>query len=668
MHHRSLILTCVALLFVYVTHAQTDTAALRAASGMQKSIDKISALEQFVQKYPTSGLLGSAYHSLFSLYLDQKSESPALQAAHKYIESLSSDDLMNAYNSVAYEMALQGIGLDSALAYATRAEDMARGQNANSLTAIQDTRAYVLYLKGDAAGAEQLQQQAIIGHENDPDYVSHLALFQEGNGKRREALRTLCRAMFMGSDPELKARFTEWLAKEEADSSARDALKQSIVMSIVRASLDTVKGERVVRARSKAAVFMADLGVHTATAKTWAEEGSAALRKDSPLEEVIRYRENLALVQYDLGMYPEALASLQSLETIVSPWDSEYWLKFGRTYEQVGEPAKAIDAYMQGLVMINQKEIRAALEKAYARVHGNSDGLDADLNRLKQADANFQPGAYQPDGHRTERVVLAELFTGAECGPCLGSDLAYDALSKYYPTSSVAILEYHVHVPGPDPMTTNESWKRFQMYGGNGTPTAVINGRDVLVGGGPRAVARNRFNLYRYAIDRSLSQEPDVHLSMAVDGRDGKVDVKAEVENVSRSARPRQPVLHIALVERSVDYAGSNGVAKHAFVVRMLFTGTPLRLGESSEKISAQINLADVESGMKKLLDNPKAEPSWPKHLKKFSGWRAQLADIDPSNLAVVAWVQDLDGSRVLQAAYQDVHWAAPESQRAAKN
>ena len=49
--------------------------------------------------------------------------------------------------------------------------------------------------------------------------------------------------------------------------------------------------------------------------------------------------------------------------------------------------------------------------------------------------------------------VLVELFTGAECPPCVAADLAFDALGKTYKPTDVVLLEYHLHIPGPDALT-----------------------------------------------------------------------------------------------------------------------------------------------------------------------------------------------------------------------
>ena len=77
---------------------------------------------------------------------------------------------------------------------------------------------------------------------------------------------------------------------------------------------------------------------------------------------------------------------------------------------------------------------------------------------------HFEPLKPDPYSGRAsphhDRVVLLELFTGAECGPCVAADLAFDALSDVYRTTELITLEYHLHIPRPDPLTGRDSVTR----------------------------------------------------------------------------------------------------------------------------------------------------------------------------------------------------------------
>ena len=107
----------------------------------------------------------------------------------------------------------------------------------------------------------------------------------------------------------------------------------------------------------------------------------------------------------------------------------------------------------------------------YEAEHGSLDGLHELLDEefLKRG-LPFEPGVYE--GEASPTVVLGELFTGADCGPCLAADFAFDGLIEHYPDTELAVLEYHLHIPRPDPMTNAASLARKEYYGVNSTPQA----------------------------------------------------------------------------------------------------------------------------------------------------------------------------------------------------
>lgn len=652
------LLSVLSLLSLSLGRAQSDTAAFRAAVAVRSASGKISAFVKFLGEFPVSPFRSGAYNALFGLYADQGSEAEALDAATHYLQTVSPEVRMGPYNQFAYTLAVKNIGLDSALAYATRAEEMAQGEGPRTLGPIQDTRAFVLFKKGDVAAAERLQKEAIRGHEDDPEYFGHLALYQDGTGKRRVALSTLSGAIYLGGDREMQARFFDWLVREEKDGKRREALKEAIVMKTVHSFIDTLRGPRAVAAKSNAAAFMARMSVNLPAAQKLAEAATRNLGKNSTVEDAVTFRQNLAMVAAARGELRDALGILRSIEDLASPWSTDFWLALGGIYQKLGEPLNAVNAYMNGLTVMSPKELRDTLETAYRKVHGSLEGLDADLDSLKQSGAVFDPGRYVPGGHSKGKVILAELFTGAECPPCVASDIAFDALGEYFPRPDVVIIEYHVHIPGPDPLTTNDSWNRYQMYAGGGTPTVVIDGRESIVGGGPKYIARNRFNLYRNAIQKYTGDEPGMTLGIDVIRRNDSIAVAAHVRQVPGRANSGNCVLHLALVQRSVGYAGGNGITRHAMVVRKLFggpAGAPVSSTLPEETIQSALDMADVEAGIRDLVNDPKGQPSWPGRRRNFSGWRVVPEKIDRSNLAVAAWIQDAATHEVLQSVSEDV-------------
>jgi tetratricopeptide (TPR) repeat protein len=636
-------------------YAQQDSIAYRKASAIQASTEKTRALEDFVRDHPETKLKTRAFDMLFDLYVEQGDESNALNAADKSIKSVPPENRMNPYNKFAYALAQKNIGLDSSIAYIDRAIAMAG--KSRSLSGFQDTKAYVLWRRGRFAEAEELQRTAIEGHEDDPEFVGHLAMFEKDNGKLQDALKTMSRALYLGSDQDSRQLFLDWIGMAEKEKVNQDALKHNVIMATVHSFIDTLTGENATAARSSAATLMADIGIDLSTAKDWAEAAVKTLDRKSSVSRVIAFRQSLALVLVAQEKYKEALTHLRSIEELVDPYEVRYWANLGMTLEKLGDSRSAAVAYMNGLIPRNDGRLRRALETVYGKTYGSLEGIDKQLDSLRQANAVFNPGHYGKQTMPAGKVVLAELFTGAECGPCASSDVAFDALSEHYPRTALAILEYHVHIPGPDPMTTNESWDRYNWYEGQGTPTVVIDGRELILGGGPKTVTKNRYGVYRYAVQKFESDKPRVGLALTAKCEGDIIGIEVQVTRTKSTGKVEKPMLHVALVEKSVDYTGANGISKHAFVVRRLFdgaAGTPLTLKQASEKVNKQLSVSDVERTIKEYLDDPTSQPSW-SYRRPFAGWRARPEKLNRSNLAIVAWVQDMSTKEVLQSIYQDV-------------
>ncbi len=187
------------------------------------------------------------------------------------------------------------------------------------------------------------------------------------------------------------------------------------------------------------------------------------------------------------------------------------------------------------------------------------------------------------------------------------------------------------------------------------TPTIVVDGRESIIGGGPKTVAKNRFGVYRFAIQKFESEKPLVKLDLHVKNLQENIVVDVDVEKNKSLPASTRPRLHVVLLERSIDYTGSNGITKHAFVVRHMYNGAAgTQLTKRREAVSNRVDLTDLEKEIKEYLDNPTRQPSWTNR-RPFTGWRARPEKINRSNLAVVAWVQDEKTNEVFQAAYSDV-------------
>jgi hypothetical protein len=305
-------------------------------------------------------------------------------------------------------------------------------------------------------------------------------------------------------------------------------------------------------------------------------------------------------------------------------------------------------------------ETRAATLKLLARALEKSGKADKIrvvkelVARLdEQLDEEFEKNAIPfqleaPPRRRrsSERVVLLELFTGAQCPPCVAADIAFDAVLKTYKPSEVVLLQYHLHVPGPDPLTNADSEARAEYYGKDieGTPTAFLDGKPTEPLGGGAGGSKESYDTLRKQLDAALKKQAGARLQLDVRRAGEQIDLTAEVADLEKTGdRVR---LHFVLVEEVVRYPGSNRQRLHHHVVRAFPGGVKgFALLDASAKKKASVNLAELRKDLGSYLDRAAKE-------QRF------LDDERPMNLRhlkVVAFIQDDRSKEVLQAAQMDV-------------
>ena len=73
----------------------------------------------------------------------------------------------------------------------------------------------------------------------------------------------------------------------------------------------------------------------------------------------------------------------------------------------------------------------------------------------------FKPDAPGVRKAKTDRVAVLELFTGTQCPPCVAAGVAFDALRDTYRPTELVLIQYHLHIPGPDPLTNADGEARW---------------------------------------------------------------------------------------------------------------------------------------------------------------------------------------------------------------
>jgi hypothetical protein len=320
-----------------------------------------------------------------------------------------------------------------------------------------------------------------------------------------------------------------------------------------------------------------------------------------------------------------------------------------------GNDKLALDLYMAaGTTGKLKRSEEDGLRGLYKKVNGATDNFERDLDRLyRERFPNPITAPEHYSGTRGGRVALLELFTGSACGPCVSADLALEGVLERYPSDAIAVLAYHVHIPGPDPMTVPDSVTRKNLYAVPGVPTFNVDGARSRLGGGGRENAQGTYDAYVKSIDASLASAPEaqVQVSASIDG--DRVRVNAEVKGVKPTGKPLR--LHLVLAERDLTFLGENGIRHHPFVVRDAAgeDAAGLALPANDGTVEYTFDLSAIPGAITKSLADDiarrrKGETSGAKP-REYRAEGSPYTVIDPSRLVVVAFVQEASDKPVVR-------------------
>ena len=342
-------------------------------------------------------------------------------------------------------------------------------------------------------------------------------------------------------------------------------------------------------------------------ARAYADEG----RADKIAETLERYRKAGAVLDASYAYYKAEAAALRGRDK--------------EAYE--GYFAAAVDGY---------RDSEAKARALHKKLHGAEAGFDAALE-AKWRELPFHLKPFAPAAGGGGKAVLAELFTGSECPPCVAADLGFDGLLEAFTPKHLAVLEYHLPIPGPDPLMNPATKARQDYYGVTSTPTPFFDGERKSPGGGPRPRAEEKYLEYRGEIERRALEAPAVAIEARAVQAAGGVKVSASFDKSVPDADRL-----VVFVEKEARHRGANGIVFHKMVVRGL-----LVLDPSARKAEAVFDLAELERASVGYLEDFEKERGFTFKEKK--------ATADPGNLAVVVFVQDRASKKVLNAALADV-------------
>jgi hypothetical protein len=218
--------------------------------------------------------------------------------------------------------------------------------------------------------------------------------------------------------------------------------------------------------------------------------------------------------------------------------------------------------------------------------------------------------------------------------------MAFDGVARTYGPGEAVLLQYHLHIPGGDPMSTADSYERFDYYVDaykpkvRGTPSNFFNGKLDALLGGSREDAEDKYKEYSGVINKMLETPDTVKLTATAVRKGEKVAITAKVEGLDK---PGDKVrLRLALVEDWVRYKGGNGLQYHHRVVRAMPKGAEgISLKQKGMEHQATVDIVELRASLNKFLNEDYSEGPRPMRMR---------------NLSVVAFVQDDANFEVLQA------------------
>jgi tetratricopeptide (TPR) repeat protein len=327
-------------------------------------------------------------------------------------------------------------------------------------------------------------------------------------------------------------------------------------------------------------------------------------------------------------------------------------IALGQIAEQGGHHKEALEFFSSAAVKSAlKKPDRQLMETAYRATHNDSlAGLEDLLDdKYRKLNAGIHFDHYQASAKRTNRIALAELFTGSGCGPCVAADLGFDGLLERYSRKDVVVLVYHLHIPLPDPMTNPATVERGKYYAVPGTPTPVVDGFRLPSAGGSRDMTKGFFDRVNPKIESELESPAQAQITLTGSFEGDLVKANVTVDELKTPSADLK--LQIALTEEEIRYTGENGIRFHPMVVRSLggkdANGFALT-GSAATKVEWTFDVKAMSTEIKKYLDTYEQQG----HRGDTFTFIEKKFQIDLNKLSLVAFVQNMKTKEVLQTVY----------------
>ena len=451
---------------------------------------------------------------------------------------------------------------------------------------------------------------------------------QDESSVREEPLPAVAEAVKASA----KVRTMRQQALREQDAAAKDKIvKEADELEKKSEATATEALRSVVKAGGKGAAAAAEALVSQAD--------------KLPPAEVATYAKLVGDDAKRYGPRFETVAATRLATTLADGGPTDLAIEYARkAADMPGLSAKNRSAALKILAGIQTKAGKADAATATKQEIAKLESvIDAEY---KQSVPPFKPEPYAGRKDKSaDRVPVMELFTGAQCPPCVAADVAFDALTKSYPEHDVVLLQYHLHIPGPDPLTNPDAVARFEYYGKlneqafGGTPSVAFDGKPAAGGGGGMGASKPKYAQFTDQLDKRLEEKATVTIAgsakRAGDQLTGTVEVTVK--------EPKDLVkLRLVLTEAEIKYVGGNGLRFHHHVVRgMLGTidGVPVKTLPGG-KYEVKADLKAVRAKLTDYLANYKG---------RRGGFPSDDRPLDLKGLKLYALVQDDETGAILQ-------------------
>jgi hypothetical protein len=311
---------------------------------------------------------------------------------------------------------------------------------------------------------------------------------------------------------------------------------------------------------------------------------------------------------------------------------------------------------------------------AYAKLHqGKTHGVDEYLDtEFKKSYRNpVKSEKYKATARRSDRVVLAEFFTGAGCVPCIPYDYTFEKVIEDYSEKDVAVLAYHWHAPTMDPLGNHSADSRVKYYGINSAPNLFIDGKkfekdfDYNGASGEQNKIQQAADAVNTVLKDGLETVPEAGIDLKAKRSGQTVAVEVEADKLKTASD--DITLHIALVENEATYSGENGLRFHIKVVRALAGDNEKRVFGFKVDPSKPNRFEYIFDVYKVVAQNfayydAQTSERMKEFVKRMGGkipegfnidfkFKYAKNQIDSSHLSVIAFLQDNKTKKILQSS-----------------